>query len=130
MKVPGCGPPSYYAVIPANVRYADITPNAKLLYGEITALSSKTGVCWATNGYFANLYQTSIRTVQRWLFELADAGFIHLCEAPSGARGIRLSVPSARDDKNVMPPDASVMGPHDKNVTQNNTRVNITEKTP
>ena len=29
--------PNYYAIIPANVRYADLKPNAKLLYGEITA---------------------------------------------------------------------------------------------
>ena len=33
--------PRYYAIIPANVRYSDLKPNAKLLYGEITALSNK-----------------------------------------------------------------------------------------
>lgn len=118
--------PSYYAIIPANVRYAPITPNAKLLYGEITALASKTGTCWATNGYFANLYGTSIRTVQRWFGELLDGGFIVMCEAPSGARGVRLLVPGARDDKNVMPPDITVMATHDKNVTHNNTSLNTT----
>ena len=31
--------PSYYAIIPASVRYSDIIPNAKLLFGEITALA-------------------------------------------------------------------------------------------
>ena len=35
---------SYYAVIPANIRYDDdLTPNAKLMYGEITALSNEQG---------------------------------------------------------------------------------------
>ena len=62
--------PSYYAIIPANVRYADITPNAKLLYGEITALCSKEGYCWASNNYFAELYDVDVRTIKRWVSEL------------------------------------------------------------
>ena len=43
--------PNYYAIIPANVRYSDITPNAKLLYGEITCLCNKEGYCYATNDF-------------------------------------------------------------------------------
>ena len=51
--------PSYYAIIPAEVRYSNLKPNAKLLYGEITALSSKEGYCFATNNYFAKLYNVT-----------------------------------------------------------------------
>ena len=68
---------SYYAIIPANVRYdADLTPNAKLLYGEITALCNEKGYCWATNDYFAKLYSTSEKTITRCIKNLADKGYI------------------------------------------------------
>ena len=68
---------SYYAIIPANVRYDnDLTPNAKLLYGEITALCNEKGYCWASNDYFAELYKTSTRTISRWIKQLISKGYI------------------------------------------------------
>lgn len=74
--------PSYYAIIPAYVRYADIEPNAKLLYGEITALCESEGYCWATNEYFADLYNVKIRVVQNWLKSLKQIGAIKI-DSPS-----------------------------------------------
>ena len=68
--------PSYYAIIPANVRYSDLKPNAKLLYGEITALSNKFGFCFASNKYFAELYNVNKNTVSSWLSDLKNYGFI------------------------------------------------------
>lgn len=68
---------SYYAIIPANVRYdKDLVPNAKLLYGEITALCNDKGYCWASNQYFAELYNVSDRTIKNWISQLADKGYI------------------------------------------------------
>lgn len=68
--------PNYYAIIPANVRYSDITPNAKLLYGEITALANKKGYCYASNSYFAELYNVSDVSISNWIKELIEKKFI------------------------------------------------------
>lgn len=68
--------PSYYAIIPAEVRYSKLKPNAKLLYGEITALSSKEGYCFATNNYFAKLYDVTKNTISLWVSQLNKEGFI------------------------------------------------------
>lgn len=68
---------NYYAIIPANVRYdKDVTPNAKLLYGEITALCNEKGYCWASNTYFSELYGVSKVSISKWINQLASKGFI------------------------------------------------------
>ncbi|MCK4686570.1 MAG: helix-turn-helix domain-containing protein [Candidatus Lokiarchaeota archaeon] len=69
--------PSYFAITPAEVRYCNkITPNAKLLYGEITALCNKEGYCWASNKYFADLYEKRVETISVWIRSLKENGFI------------------------------------------------------
>jgi hypothetical protein len=68
--------PNYYAIIPAEVRYSAIKPNAKLLFGELTALSNKHGYSFASNNYFAELYSVSKNTISLWIKELIDAGFV------------------------------------------------------
>lgn len=69
--------PNYYAIIPANVRYdTKLSPNEKLFYGEITALTNKEGYCWANNAYFAKLYDVEKRTIRRWLDKLKKLKYI------------------------------------------------------
>lgn len=69
--------PSYYSIIPATVRYDhNLKANEKLMYGEITALSSKNGYCWAENRYFAELYDVHKITISKWLKNLEDNGYI------------------------------------------------------
>ena len=69
--------PNYYAIIPAEVRYSKkLTPNAKLLYAEITALAQKDGSCWASNKYFSELYNVSTVTISRWVSSLVYNKFI------------------------------------------------------
>jgi len=70
--------PNYYAIISAEVRYSDITPNAKLLYAEITAFCNMNGECFASNRYFSELYGKSKVTISNWLRELKQNGFIEM----------------------------------------------------
>lgn len=128
---------AYYAIIPANVRYdKDLTPNAKLLYGEITALCNERGYCWASNQYFAELYNTTTRNIARWVSSLVERGYIKSAmQYKTGSKEVEsriLSLPP--HDKNDMtyrqnchdPHDKNVNTPHDKNVMENNTVSNNT----
>jgi len=71
--------PNYYAILTSEVRYnQNLTPNAKLLYAEITALINMNGVCFAGNSYFANLYGKTKTTVSKWISELVKEGYIEI----------------------------------------------------
>ena len=67
----------YIAIIPAIVRYdKDLKPNEKLLFGEISALMDAKGFCWASNKYFAELYDVAVETVSRWITHLVKKGYV------------------------------------------------------
>ena len=69
--------PSYYAIIPATVRYDERLKYAeRLFYGEITALIGKEGYCFASNNYFADLYKVIPGTISRWISHLSKLGYI------------------------------------------------------
>jgi DNA-binding MarR family transcriptional regulator len=69
--------PNFWAVIPATVRYDKVVGStAKLLFAEITALSNIEGYCWASNNYFASLFDISITQVSRLIKDLEDRGFL------------------------------------------------------
>lgn len=129
--------PSYYAVIPAEVRYdKELSPSAKLLYGEITALCNKKGFCWATNKYFAELYDADSRTVQRWIVQLEERGYIEVNyqyhEDGKSIESRCISMPIIEQKCRI--PAAKMSYPHDKNVAKrgdknvvyNNTSINNT----
>ena len=109
--------PNYYAIIPAKVRYSSLKPNAKLLYGEITALSNKLGYCYASNNYFAELYGVSKNTVSRWLSDLTKLGFITIEIQRNKNKEIT---------KRIIGIDKKVVTPIDKIVKENNTSNNTT----
>ena len=122
--------PSYYAIIPAEVRYDHrLKANEKLLYGEVTALCSSSGECWASNKFFAELYGVHITNVSRWVNSLVDKGYLESQLVYNEGtkeiekRILRLSSVS----KNVKTPNSkNVKTSISKNAKENNTSINNT----
>lgn len=125
--------PSFYAVIPANVRYcAEIEPGAKLLFGEITALCNAQGFCWASNAYFADLYSCSNDTITRWVKSLSTQGFIRLefDREAGNIRRIYISDPIRKNAapirKNTDRVSAKMPRPYPQKCQDNSNEFNIT----
>jgi hypothetical protein len=131
----------YYAIIPADVRYdVRLTPHAKLLYGEITALCNEKGFCWAMNEYFADLYSVSKVSVSKWVGNLRDCGYIEVqMQYKEGTkqisnRYIRLSTP-LKENFNTLtkisltPSQRKVKDPHKEKFKDNNTSNNTINNT-
>ena len=115
---------SYYAIIPADVRYDEtLCPNAKLLYGEITALCNDKGFCWASNDYFAKLYNVNKTTISRWIAQLKKNGYIFVrLEYREGTNEIINRYMQIKQD----PIDEKINTPIDENAKDNNTLINNT----
>lgn len=135
--------PGFYAILPSPVRYdRRLSASEKVFFAEITALSDQCGYCYAGNGYFSELYDTSDRTVQRWVKHLQELGYVAVTNVRDGAAMQRRisplsgSVPDV-PDKNVAPtPTKMSPTPRQKcrleqyknnNTRENNTRAGARE---
>lgn len=121
--------PSYYAVIPASVRYDDrLSDKERLLFGEITSLSNKEGCCWASNSYFASLYKASIKTISRCINNLKDCGYFDIeLQYKKNSKEVEKRIIKLKNypmDKNVYTYGQKCPYPMDKNVQDNNTSIN------
>ena len=86
--------PGFFAILPASVRYdRRLKPAEKIFYAEITSLADKTGCCYASNAYFCPLYDTTERTVQRWVKHLQELGYVAVSYARDGAANRRYISP-------------------------------------
>jgi len=99
--------PGYFAIIPADVRYdKNLSPSAKLLYGELTALSKLWGYCNAGNKYFSDLYGVSKSAISQWIAQLKKAGYISVDYDKKNFRKIYLQISSkVSEDSENSPPD-------------------------
>lgn len=141
--------PTYYAVIPAEVRYNPaLSGGAKLLFGEITALCNKRGYCWSSSSYFAELYQVTRQTIQVWLKELESNGHIDIETDANNTRKIYLVNGGVGKilhppEENLTPPVRKILHPPEEKTPKEgsagprkgeegtlNTTVNTTSNSP
>jgi hypothetical protein len=105
-----------------------------MLYAEITALCNKDGNCWATNKYFAELYEVGKTTISTAISELVEYGYIATSEVDNRRQITLLPL-----SKNLNPPFKNLKGvfqksergiskncntPLSKNCKHNNTSIN------
>ena len=103
--------PNYYSVIPANVRYdKDLSFGAKVFYSEITSLTNAEGYCWATNEYFAEIYDMSIRSIQVWVRQLHEKGYIRVELVRKGMKSTRKIYLNVTGEKNCVNEENCVSG--------------------
>lgn len=134
--------PGFWAVLPANVRYdKELTPNEKILYTEITAMTQSVGYCYASNKYFSDLYGVAESTIRRYIQHLRELGYVQVVmegnerriyqvlkapeipedEAPKNERGAH---PVSGALKNERVPAQNRAADPLKNERKNNTRDN------
>ncbi|MBS3729610.1 helix-turn-helix domain-containing protein [Lactococcus lactis subsp. lactis] len=68
---------NYYVVIHAQVLHDNrLTPLARLIYGELSALANIQGFAWISNRKMASKYRVSIKTISRNISKLQELGYI------------------------------------------------------
>jgi hypothetical protein len=69
---------SSYAVVPCYIMDDEkLHDGAKMLYARISMYSQE-GRCWASNKHLSEKHGVDVRTIQRWLKELSDEGYIEI----------------------------------------------------
>lgn len=69
--------PGYFCILTSSVRYDKrINSFQKILFSEILTLTNKTGECWATNSYFAELYDVTETYISLSIKKLIIYGYL------------------------------------------------------
>ena len=124
--------PNYYAIIPANVRYDDnLKLGEKMMYGEITALANKTGVCYASNNYFARLYKVSPQAISKWIKSLEKFKYITITYEKEGKEIKKRAIEMITSDVDKVSTQVdrginSSLEGYQQRIKENNTSINNT----
>lgn len=136
--------PNYYGILPANVRYdKELKPMEKILFTEISSLTSKEGYCYAKNSYFADLYDVHKNTVGNWINNLVKRGYLKsVIIYEKGTKNIQerrlyITTPTSEkvdtpvnekndtyQQKDLEPINEKVDTPINENIEENNTSIN------
>ena len=125
--------PNYFAVLPASVRYNEkLNSSQKIFFSEITALTQKTGECWASNNYFARLYKVSPSSISNWVKMLEKEDLITV-EYKKNGREIEKRIIKIKGIQNIdyvfNKLDGGIQNieeGYSKNLKENNTSINNT----
>lgn len=124
--------PNYFAVIPANVRYdEELKLGEKMMYGEITSLTQKTGECWASNNYFARLYNVSPQAISKWIKTLEKQKYITIFYEKQGKMIVKriIKLVSTGVDRVSIGVDMGIntcLEGYQQEIKENNTSINNT----
>ena len=124
--------PNYYAIIPANVRYDEkLKLGEKMMYGEITALSNKTGICYASNNYFARLYKVSPQAISKWIKTLEKCKYITISYERDGKAITKRAIEMVSTDIDRVSTEVerginSSLEGYQQEIKENNTSINNT----
>jgi len=67
-----------YILIPNEIKKSNISPGAKILYGDILYLSKLSGYCHASNKYFAKEYNVHKNSIINWVNCLREKKYINV----------------------------------------------------
>jgi hypothetical protein len=119
--------------IPAYVwNHPDLQPQDIQIWGEIDSFTHNDGSCFASNAWLSEKFNCTIRTIQRSLIRLRDAGLIEIelkgnprnKETKRFIRSVNLT-PTPRHLSHT--PMTEKSHPHDTEVIHNNTKSNNTK---
>lgn len=115
--------PSYFAQIPADVRYnKKLSPMERLLYAEITCLTNYKGYCWASNAYFGKLFDRNPKSISRNLQNLSLHNYIKIYLVKDDNKNVDkrvISLVSKLPKSAKLPPPQKCVTPLHKNVEDN-----------
>jgi len=110
---------SFYAVIPYFILTdKKLSPTAKLVYGEISALANKEGYCFASNAHIAEIFNISARTVSRIITKLKKRRHILIKNGKTGLPNRKIYLLLRIPTTKMSEPTTKMSITHDKNVVR------------